>query len=494
MCRLVPDGPDCTPPLSRFHSTWLIADVLSAPWTVTSTGTLVQPDCGGVVLLGTILSSWMRSSVQSVQAPLLSCARWVRTCWPLTLNVTVCPGPPDWGVPQSTIHSQPATLAPARVTTTSELCQPVGADVVSVSSVNPPAGTPGQELGTPNMAKPALAWAGRARNGSVSRHGRSQRVRNRRCTPGSSAAKAAVLDVPSEKPAKTAANLYACRQGIPRNGVESLRRFAPAGRTEGGERANRLGIELRPGAAGDLPRGGLDGPRLLVRTLVDEDVEHVGDVHEPRLDRDRLARQAVRIPAAVPALVVMARDRLRGLQQVRPAVGQHARAEHRVRLDDLELLVGQLAGLEQDRVRDRDLADVVQRRRAADPPDLAVAHPQPAREPRREMADALGVLVGVVVAIPGGGDQPIERVHARGLHLAPARHRLRGEHALELGLARPQRGALGQRAKPAGGKRPDAILGAGDRGERDHGRPRLEPERIQPRAQRGLGGTHRDDL
>ena len=89
MCRIVPEGPDWTPPESRFHSTWSIADVESVPWTLTSTGTFDQPDCGGVVLDGTILSSWTTSSVQSVQRPLPSSARWLRTCIPLTLNVTI---------------------------------------------------------------------------------------------------------------------------------------------------------------------------------------------------------------------------------------------------------------------------------------------------------------------------------------------------------------------------------------------------------------------
>src|SRR5690348_5837079 len=173
-----------------------------------------------------ILSSWMTSSVQSVQTPLLSCARWLMTCAPLTLNVTVCPGPPDCGVPQSTIHSQPATFVPARLTTMSAFCQPAGTDVVSVASVNPPAGTPGQELGTPNAEKSALARAGRTRKRSVRRNGRSQGVRYRGCTPGSSTADAGVLGG-----------------------------FVPARRPEGGECANRLGVELRSGAPGDLPRG-----------------------------------------------------------------------------------------------------------------------------------------------------------------------------------------------------------------------------------------------
>ena len=56
---------------------------------------------------------------------------------------------------------------------------------------------------------------------------------------------------------------------------------------------------------------------LPVRALVDEHVEDVGEVHEPRRDRDRVARQAVGIAAAVPALVVVAGDRLGRAQQVR---------------------------------------------------------------------------------------------------------------------------------------------------------------------------------
>src|SRR5262249_24912874 len=162
---------------------------LSEPETVTSTGTFDQPDCGGVVLLGTILSSWMTSSVQSVQTPLMSRARWLTTCWPMTLKVTVCPGPPDCAVPQATNHSQPATVVPVRLAMMSDPCQPEATDVVSVASVMPPAGTPGQELGTPNAAKSALARAGRTRKRSVRRNGRSQGVRYRGgCTPGSSAA------------------------------------------------------------------------------------------------------------------------------------------------------------------------------------------------------------------------------------------------------------------------------------------------------------------
>ena len=54
------------------------------------------------------------------------------------------------------------------------------------------------------------------------------------------------------------------------------------------------------------------------------------------------------------------------------AAREDARADRRVRLDECELFVGELAQLQQHRVRDADLADVVQRRRAADQGHLTV--------------------------------------------------------------------------------------------------------------------------
>ena len=129
------------------------------------------------------------------------------------------------------------------------------------------------------------------------------------------------------------------------------------------ERRDHVGVELRARAGADLARRVLDAPRLLVGPLVDEHVEHVGD-------RARAAptsgiaspREPVRVAAAVPALVVRAGDPLGHLEHLGAAVLEHARAEHRVGLDDLELLRLEPPGLEQDRVRDGDLAEVVQRR------------------------------------------------------------------------------------------------------------------------------------
>src|SRR4051812_2672822 len=70
------------------------------------------------------------------------------------------------------------------------------------------------------------------------------------------------------------------------------------------ERADDLGVELCARAAADLVRGRLDRPRLLVRALMHENVEHVRDVDETALQRDVVAGQPLRVPGPVPALVV----------------------------------------------------------------------------------------------------------------------------------------------------------------------------------------------
>ena len=106
------------------------------------------------------------------------------------------------------------------------------------------------------------------------------------------------------------------------------------------------------------------------------------------------------------------------------------------RLDDLELLVGQLAGLEQDRVRDRDLADVVQRRGPVDQRHLAVGQVQAAGQARGERADALGVLVRVVVAVTGGLQDSLQELLLGRFGVPAAGQRLGRQRRLELLLAR----------------------------------------------------------
>ena len=239
-----------------------------------------------------------------------------------------------------------------------------------------------------------------------------------------------------------------------------------------------------PSVVGDLPGGVVDRPLLLVRPLVDEDVEHVGDVHQPADQRDVLPRQARGVALAVPALVVGARDVLRGLEQRRAALGEDPRADRGVRLDDLELLVGEPVGLEQDRVRDRDLAQVVQRRGAADQVDLVVGQPHPPAQAGGHRAHALGVLPRVVVAVLGGEGEPPQRVETRRVDVAVGLDAC-GPSTASRSRTRAQAVALEQRARrrtaPGAGGQARHLV------DRDDGRARARPERVQAGPQRRPG-------
>ena len=127
------------------------------------------------------------------------------------------------------------------------------------------------------------------------------------------------------------------------------------GSPEGGDHAR---VELRPGAAVDLLARGREGGGRPVRAVGGQRVERVGDREHARGERDRVAREAVRVARAVPALVVVADDELALAEEV--DVAQDLRADHGVAAHQRVLLLGQRAGLEQDRVGHGDLADVVQ--------------------------------------------------------------------------------------------------------------------------------------
>ena len=106
-------------------------------------------------------------------------------------------------------------------------------------------------------------------------------------------------------------------------------------------------------------------------------VEHLGDEDDARAERDVLAGEAVRIPRAVPALVVVQHpvgDRIDA------EALEHAVADLRVPLNDEPLGVRQRAGLAQDLLGDRELAEVVQA--AGEPRQLDLARPR-ARAARR---------------------------------------------------------------------------------------------------------------
>src|SRR3954452_5937322 len=66
----------------------------------------------------------------------------------------------------------------------------------------------------------------------------------------------------------------------------------------------QLWVERRSGAGQQLVEAALQRPGRLVRPNAAQRVEGIGDAHHPRLDRDAVGAQTVRVPGAVPVLVV----------------------------------------------------------------------------------------------------------------------------------------------------------------------------------------------
>ena len=156
---------------------------------------------------------------------------------------------------------------------------------------------------------------------------------------------------------------------------------------------------------------------LAVDTIARERVEDVGDRHDAPLDRDRLAGQPAWVAGAVPLLLVAQRDRRRELEDRRGRSAQQPVALLGVRLDDRTLLGRQRPGLEQDRVGDRHLADVVQRRRVAELLAELRVHADLFGQQRREAADALDVRARVLVAELDRHRQSSHRLGLRDLEL-----------------------------------------------------------------------------
>ena len=102
---------------------------------------------------------------------------------------------------------------------------------------------------------------------------------------------------------------------------------------------------MSSGATPDLGEGLVDAPRGTVGSLVCQSIEEVGDGNYARFERNALARDAIGIPRAVPPLVVAASDALREAHELGPALRQHTRADHGVRLHDFELLARQRSRL-----------------------------------------------------------------------------------------------------------------------------------------------------
>src|SRR5687767_6519312 len=230
------------------------------------------------------------------------------------------------------------------------------------------------------------------------------------------------------------------------------------------ERLNDLRVELRAGALAQLAKGVAVRHGLAVRAVARHRVVRVAGEDDPAAHRNGVAGQAVGVAAAVPALVLVAHDpRYAPESRDRP---EDALADDRMLLHQDPLVVVEWTVLVQDRVRDADLADVVQQGRGLHAGDLVRVQGERAGDPDGQLHDCLGVVAGVAVALEKGGRQADDGVAARVVlraHvLLPAAHDHGAAAAIGTGLLDAAAGVLEQLLRLL---RP---LPAGDAGRRRH--------------------------
>ena len=151
--------------------------------------------------------------------------------------------------------------------------------------------------------------------------------------------------------------------------------------------------------------------RILIYTTRTQCVINVRQRHDPRTHRYCVSGETVGITAAVPLLMVRPRDGNAHVDKSIPWIflsygSQCAFANYGMGLHMLEFFRRQPGGLEQNRVRYADLADVVQRGRVVQVVNKRVVNPvrvgrTRAERPRKGLAIAAGafdMLARVVVA------------------------------------------------------------------------------------------------
>src|SRR2546427_1281337 len=126
-------------------------------------------------------------------------------------------------------------------------------------------------------------------------------------------------------------------------------------------------------------------------------VEGVAGIDDAGPDWDRFASQPIRVAGTVPALMVMA-DNQRDVLLLR-MFSQDLRALDRMLFDDFVFLRRQLARLEEDRVWDRDLAQVVEDASDANRVADIVVHAEHSSDGFAELADPLRMTKGLPVAL-----------------------------------------------------------------------------------------------
>src|SRR5215210_3716018 len=161
-----------------------------------------------------------------------------------------------------------------------------------------------------------------------------------------------------------------------------------------GQRGDDRGVELRSGAALELCDRLLWRNSTAIDALRGHCVVGVGYEDDAGAERDPIARQAVRVAAAVPAFVVV--EHPVGYWVDAKAL-EHAEADLRVPLEHHPFRIGERAWLAQNLLGDRELAEVVQAGREPRELDLLFGEAQPTRRARREVGHPLRMTAGVDV-------------------------------------------------------------------------------------------------
>ena len=176
---------------------------------------------------------------------------------------------------------------------------------------------------------------------------------------------------------------------------------------EGDERLRDRRVELRADVRLDLRERLLDAQAGPVRPVGAHRVEAVGDDQEVRRERELRGGEPV-VARSVEALVVVL-DRP-GLGRRELEAAQDPRGEPRCSAHRAPLVGGQPPALAQHGRVDRDLAEVVEARRPAEPVDVAVGQPERPGEVVHVAGDPHGVAVGRGMALVDDVREGLERV------------------------------------------------------------------------------------
>ncbi len=143
-------------------------------------------------------------------------------------------------------------------------------------------------------------------------------------------------------------------------------------------------------------------PGFPVRAVGPEGIPGVYNGEHPRRERDLLPFESPWISSAIPSLVVAIGDRKR--RPKRRNRGKPLVRIRRVAADNFHLVVRQRSGLMQDRIRDADLADVVQQGPAPNVDEIRLDHIHGTRKFHGHLRDATRMFPGLLIA-------PDQRLH-----------------------------------------------------------------------------------